>query len=377
MNTEKMSAVILAGGNSARMGVNKLLLPLGNSTVLGRVVEILNNMFAECILVTDKPEEFRNLPVRTVSDRITGVPKSSMLGIHGGLCASRNHYSFVVGGDMPFLSPTLIRHLCSLAGETDLVVPREEPHYHPLGAVYSREVIPVIEELLTNRIFKITSLFERVRVKYVDVDELRVFDSELWSFFNVNTPDDYIQAQKHLVDLKERMQHMDIPIVSVVGKSGSGKTVLICGLLPELKKRGYRVGTIKHDVHGFDIDVPGKDSWKHARAGADTVVISSPWKVAKIEKVDRDLSLDEVIARIDNVDLIISEGYKRNNKPKIEVFRSTVNRETLCQKGDNLLAVVSDVQPDLGVPVFALDDYSGIADFIEKNVLKKNRINSV
>lgn len=371
MDTEKMSAVILAGGGSVRMGVNKLLLPLGDSTVLGRVVNTLSKMFAECILVTDKPEEYRNLPVRIVPDRITGVPKSSMLGIHGGLCASSNRYNFVVGGDMPFLSPPLVRHLCSLAEEADLVIPREEPHYHPLGAVYNRDVIPVIEELLAQESYKITSLFKRVRVKFVDVNELRVYDDRLWSFFNINTPDDYIQAQVHLAELKEGIKRMTIPIVSVVGKSGSGKTVLICGLLPELKKRGYRVGTIKHDVHGFDIDIPGKDSWKHAQAGADTVVISSPWKVAKIEKVDRDLSLDEVIARIDNVDLIISEGYKGNDKPKIEVFRSTVHREPLCRKEDNLLAIVSDVKPGLGVPVFALDDYGAIVDFIEETVLKK------
>lgn len=165
---------------------------------------------------------------------------------------------------------------------------------------------------------------------------------------------------------------MSIPVVSVVGKSDSGKTTMICGLLPELKRRGYRVATIKHDVHGFEIDKPGKDTWKHSQAGADIVVISSPEKIALMEKVGTELTLEQVIARIENVDLILSEGYKRNNKPKIEVFRSTVHDAPLCGREDNLLALASDVRPELGVPVFALNDYSAIADLIEERLLRKN-----
>jgi len=166
---------------------------------------------------------------------------------------------------------------------------------------------------------------------------------------------------------------MSIPIVSVVGKSNSGKTTLICGLIPELKKRGYRVATIKHDIHGFDIDKPGKDSWKHGEAGADTVVISSPRKIAMIEKLAEELTLDQAAAKIQGVDIILSEGYKRNLKPKLEVFRSTVHASPLCTDGDNLVALASDVRPDLGVPVFALEDYSGLADLLVERFLAAQR----
>lgn len=162
---------------------------------------------------------------------------------------------------------------------------------------------------------------------------------------------------------------MAAPIVSVVGRSDSGKTTLICGLVRELKRRGWKVATIKHDVHGFEMDKPGKDTWKHAEAGADTVVISSPWKMAMIEKVTEELSLDQLVERISNVDIIISEGYKRNNKPKIEIFRSTVHEAPLCAPADNLIAIASDVHPDLGVPVFDPDDYAGLADLIEARFL--------
>ncbi|MEW6188504.1 MAG: molybdopterin-guanine dinucleotide biosynthesis protein B [Actinomycetota bacterium] len=166
-----------------------------------------------------------------------------------------------------------------------------------------------------------------------------------------------------------------VPIVSVVGKSHSGKTTLIEKLIPELKRRGYKIATIKHDVHDFDIDHPGKDSWRHAQAGADTVVISSPHKVAVIKKVDWELSLDEISGKFaGDTDLIITEGYKREDKPKIEVYRSHQG-ELLCSSQE-LLAVVetelpSSPAPELykGVPHFDMDDVKGLADLIERELL--------
>lgn len=161
-----------------------------------------------------------------------------------------------------------------------------------------------------------------------------------------------------------------IPIISVVGKSDVGKTTLLVKLIPELKARGYRIATIKHDTHGFDIDRPGKDTWKHAEAGADIVAISSPSKVAFIEKVDRELTLDEVASRIKGVDLIITEGYKRGDKPKIEVHRKALGEGLLCTEKE-LLAVVTDEPLPIKVPLFGLDDVAGLADFIETNILKR------
>lgn len=141
-------------------------------------------------------------------------------------------------------------------------------------------------------------------------------------------------------------------------------------LLPEIKKRGYRVATIKHDVHGFDIDQPGKDTWRHARAGADIVVISSPQKVAVIEKVDLEKTLDEIARKLDreHIDLIITEGYKRLNKPKIEVFRAGVS-DTLLSAEKELFAVVTDIPLEVKVPTFDPDDSTGILDLIEEKFL--------
>ncbi len=160
-----------------------------------------------------------------------------------------------------------------------------------------------------------------------------------------------------------------IPILSVVGKSNVGKTTLLEKILRELKSRNYKVATIKHDVHGFNIDIPGKDTWRHGEAGADVVIISSPSKVAMIKKVEQEMALDEIANTITGVDLIITEGYKRGNKPKIEVFRKGVYDELLCTR-DELIALATDVEFDMGVPCYGLDDAKGLVDRIEDVILK-------
>ncbi len=160
------------------------------------------------------------------------------------------------------------------------------------------------------------------------------------------------------------------PIISVVGKSDSGKTTLLEKLIAELKKRGYRVGTIKHDTHGFDIDHPGKDSWRHAQAGSDTVMIASPNKLALIKKLESELSLDEVASYITDVDIILTEGYKRADKPKIEVHRRAVGGELLCSPQE-LLAVVTDEPLNVPVPQFSFEETEALVDLIEKEILRK------
>lgn len=161
-----------------------------------------------------------------------------------------------------------------------------------------------------------------------------------------------------------------IPIISIVGRSNAGKTTLIEKLIPELIRRGYRVATIKHDVHGFAVDHEGKDSWRHKKAGAHTAVISSPWKVAVIEDVEKDHTLAELRDRyIRDVDIILSEGYKGSPHPKIEVFRAALKNNLLCSQGDNLIALASDQSLETGAPCFDINDVSGLVDLIEREFL--------
>lgn len=157
---------------------------------------------------------------------------------------------------------------------------------------------------------------------------------------------------------------LKIPVISIVGgKSHSGKTTLLEKIIREAKRRGWRVATLKHDVHEFEMDKPGKDTWRHAQAGADFVAISSPQKIAILESVSEEQPIDEVLARIQGVDVIFTEGYKHGNKPKIEVYRSMVHQE-LFSKPEELIAIASDITFDNGIPCFDLDDAQGICDLI-------------
>ena len=161
-----------------------------------------------------------------------------------------------------------------------------------------------------------------------------------------------------------------IPIVSIVGKSDSGKTTLIERLIPELIQRGYKVATVKHDVHGFEVDKEGKDSWRHRQAGAYCTIISSPKQIAVIRTTDHDATLEEIRNRfVDKMDIIISEGYKNDSAPKVEVFRKEVHKEPLCTREDSLVALVTNRQFDLGAPCLDLDDTEGLADLLEKKFL--------
>ncbi len=161
-----------------------------------------------------------------------------------------------------------------------------------------------------------------------------------------------------------------IPIVSIVGKSKSGKTTLLEKLIAELKRRGYRVATVKHHVHAdFEIDYPGKDSWRHFQAGAVVTLVSSPVKLAMVRRQSHDAPLDELVTLVaDAADILLAEGYRWDTAPKVEVVRAARSQAPLCG-ADELIALVTDLPLDYPVPRLALDDVIGLADLIEERFL--------
>lgn len=162
-------------------------------------------------------------------------------------------------------------------------------------------------------------------------------------------------------------------VVSIVGKSRVGKTTFLERLIPEMRARGYRVGTIKHDVHDrIDMDREGKDTWRHRQAGAQTVAISSPSRIAWIREVSTELDLDTIIAAyFQDEDLVFTEGYKKANKPKIEICRRERQSEPLCSPQDRLIAVVSDFSLEANVPCFDLENVRGVADFLQERFFSR------
>ena len=136
------------------------------------------------------------------------------------------------------------------------------------------------------------------------------------------------------------------PIVSIVGRSNSGKTTLLEKLILALKQRGLCVGTIKHDVHGFEIDRPGKDSWRHKQAGASITIISSPYQIGMVMDVEHDHKPEELMPLLSHMDIILTEGYKNSDYPKLEVFRPDAHKAPICKGDKTLLALICDEEID-------------------------------
>ncbi len=155
-------------------------------------------------------------------------------------------------------------------------------------------------------------------------------------------------------------------VITIVGHSNSGKTTLVEKLIPELKCRGYRIGTIKHTHHGFSMDTKGKDTYRHRAAGADMVLAASPGQIALVKSVPES-DLESLLPYFQDMDIVLVEGFKQEKKPKIEVFRSQIHQIPLFPEDALLLAVVTDTPYSAKVPVFQFEDIQAICDLIEKH----------
>jgi molybdopterin-guanine dinucleotide biosynthesis protein A len=192
----RVSGVVLAGGESRRLGQNKALLRIGGQTLIERVLDCIAPMSAEVTVVVASPAQAAELPLppgaRVAIDRYPGC--GSLGGIYTGLDASREPWVLLVACDMPFLNPTLLRRLMALRRGVDAVVPRLNGQPEPLHALYSKTCLEPLERMLQTRQLKIAPLFEAVRVRYVDEDTIDSIDPGHRSFFNVNSPADAEEA---------------------------------------------------------------------------------------------------------------------------------------------------------------------------------------
>lgn len=162
------------------------------------------------------------------------------------------------------------------------------------------------------------------------------------------------------------------PVLSIVGCGKCGKTTMVERLVGELTRRGYAVGTLKHDVHGFNMDHEGKDTWRHKQAGARAVCIIGPDQIGLVRSTPRgEFSVHEAIALLGDVDLVVTEGFKRERFPKIEIFSSVRNEGgLLCAADPTLLAVAGDLPVETDRPTFDWNNITAIADFVEARLLK-------
>jgi len=178
-----------------------------------------------------------------------------------------------------------------------------------------------------------------------------------------------------IFQLESGEETMKIKALSFVAKSGTGKTTLLEKVIRELKDRGYKLGVIKHDAHCFDIDHPGKDSHRLTAAGADTMLISSPEKLALIKRHPASPPVDELLETyFGDVDIVLTEGFKKSGLPKIEINRRERSATLICRGEEHdptLIAVATDQTLEVDVPLLDLNNPAEVADFVEERFLKK------
>lgn len=353
---KNVTGVILAGGLNHRMGQDKATLSIAGLTLFERVERAMRSIFETVYIAGNRPDLARaDLPC--FKDEF---PSSSLTGLHTALRHAKTEWVCVLPCDLPFPSVTLVKSLLNARQETNAVVAQHRNWLEPLVACYRRDCLPLIEKLLEKKQYRLTEFLGELNVCTLGPSDL----PHGWrrALFNVNQPE----------DLAKLMQPP--PAVTFVARSGTGKTTLLEKLIQELTLRGWTIGALKHDAHRFEIDREGKDSWRMTQAGAAVTTISSSEQTAIIHKHNLQPSIKEILERdFREVDLVLTEGFKGSNLPKIEIHRHALEQPLLC-RGDtydpHLIAIASDTSLELDVPVFDLNATETIATFIERTFLE-------
>ena len=349
IHTARVCALILAGGRSSRMGTDKPMLSIGGQTMLERAVLFWRSVpEVGSVLVAGGTEaHFSELPSGAVSIPDLYPGSGPMAGLHAAFALTDAAVLYVSAVDMPFLRKDALLPV----PDADASVYRKDGFPEPLFGVYRRSCLSAIEECLSSGNPRMTDLLGMVRTEYVPLP-----DTLQNTVDNLNSPADYLRALAGTP-----------PLLAFTGWSGSGKTTFLEKLLPVLIARGLRVSVIKHDGHGFDMDRPGKDTYRFAAAGAVATAIAGPngWAVLSSEKTDA-LALRD---KLPPCDLILAEGLKYADIPKIEVHRAATGKPFVC-RDRTLLAAVTDEKIDgISVPQLGLEDTEPCADLILRTFL--------
>jgi len=374
-----VSVALLAGGLSTRMGEDKAFAPFLGGTLLEWMRDRVAPLFSHAFVVARDPGRFHSLGLPVVTDALPEI--GSAVGIYTAVLAAPTERVLCVACDMPFLTPRLLRELAVRSEGYDVFVPRHGEYLQPLCAVYGKGTLDAYLAFIRAGGRRIFDIYPDLRTGYLDLDDGRHGDPE-HLFLNVNTPAELTAARERLAAegppwfmalrpaIRAFMVTTPLPTVSFIGKKKSGKTTVVLGVVGELRRRGYRVAVLKHDTHGFEIDVPGTDSYRFRELGAEVVGISSPDKYVWQVTVEEEPALGELVRQIrEPVDLVITEGFKKQDAPKIEVSRRARSTE-LVSTPDELIGITSDQTfPDYPVPQFELGDSRGLADLIEERIL--------
>ncbi len=337
-----LGTAVLAGGKSSRMGQNKVLMEYQNRRFLDRICEELQGFDEKPCISAAMPGEYEDLGLPVVCDENREI--GPVEGIRQVLIHTSCDYVFVCAGDMPFITGDLVRYMAEfISSDYDCYCMVDEEHIHPLCAVYSKKVLPVIEELIGQGLYRLMQILRRVRTKYIRLEN-SCFDKN--TLRNINTREEY--------------ESLRLPLVFCVsGIKDSGKTGLIIKLINEFIQDGYRVGVIKHDGHEYAMDLEGTDTYRFAEAGAKISAIYSGTQSSVNRKGK--VTAEDMISACRDVDILILEGLKDSAYPKIEVVRRAISDQPVCA-AEHLIAVATDVvtQDSVKCPVYDINDVTGI-----------------
>lgn len=341
------------------MGTDKANLLIGEETFLEHIQKNLAGA-GEVLLSVETETDYPKNEIRHIEDIYKEC--GPMAGIHAVLCSCRYPLLFTAACDMPCIDWEMAEELYGIMKaaeeDTDAVIPvGTDGKIHGLGGLYRKRAALTIENSLKNGERRVQKILGIMKVEYVSAKQLSGGEEKLR---NINTLEEY----KKFMD---RKSSTEIPVYSVVGYSGSGKTTFLEKLIPELKKRGLRVAVVKHDAHEFEIDREGKDSYRLTAAGADVTGLISDKKAVLME--NRPVLPAEIIGKIDQVDVILTEGFKAENWPKILVYRKDSGQPAAADP-QNCFAVVSDTAVGENNRVFDLNDAASVAGLIVQEVLE-------
>nr|MCR5108395.1 molybdopterin-guanine dinucleotide biosynthesis protein B [Lachnospiraceae bacterium] len=299
----EISAGILSGGRSTRMGKNKALIRINNERMIDTLYREFSS-FARVIISSNEKGIYEDIGPDIVYDENRDI--GPIEGIRRILCESETEFVFICAADMPFVTADMARYLAGyISSDHDCYVFYGEDHIEPLCAIYSKAVLPVIEELIASGRYRLKDILDRVRTKYVSL-EYTCFDKR--AVKNINTREELINICKPFV-------------FCVSGYSDSGKTGLIVKLINEFIDNGYKVSVLKHDGCDKFRDEPGSDTDMYTKAGAlCSAIYSDSGYMMHVRGRRESDELLSITGRIDpSPDYVIIEGLKDSSYPKIEI----------------------------------------------------------
>ena len=348
-----LSAAILAGGKNTRAdGQNKAFLRHEDQTFIERTLLQLS-AFDEVLISARDRTVYAHLPYIAVEDEAHDV--GPLGGIYTCLKYCRNEHLFVTAADMPNVTKELVAFMAEfISSDYDCYVLRAGDAIQPLCAIYTKALIPLMEQMLEEQQYSLRALLDRAKVKYIPLEYSRFDESAV---LNINTLAEYAAFARAAAE--------KTPIVfAVSGVKNSGKTTLITKLIATFKAEGYRVGVIKHDGHDFEPDVPNTDTHQFRAAGCDATLIYSKTKLAFVRQVSGAYAT-ELIGWLRDCDIVIIEGLKdATDIPKIEM----VLDNPVCPEESVLAFASAGGYRHPQIPSLSRDDIEGLVSILKKRL---------